>query len=58
MKVLNFDGEALSSVKSIKEVVKLVSDNEPKIVVFSSVAGVKEHLEHDALSGKIRTTPY
>lgn len=45
MKVLNFDGEALSSVKSIKEIVKLVSDNEPKVVVFSSVAGVKEHLE-------------
>ena len=49
MKIIKFDGETLSSATKMKEVVKLISDDDtPKMVVFSPVAGVTEHLERVA----------
>lgn len=45
MKVCKFNGAAISSTESLKEVAKLICDGTPRMVVFSATAGVTEHLE-------------
>lgn len=45
MKVYKFGGTSLGSVERMKNVAKLICDNQPKIVVLSATAGTTDHLE-------------
>ena len=44
MKVLKFGGTSLASAEKIRSVVELISDDEPKIVVLSAMAGTTDTL--------------
>ena len=39
MNVLKFGGTSVGSAQRIQEVAKLISDNQPKIVVLSAMSG-------------------
>lgn len=45
MKVCKFGGTSLGSVERMKNVAKLISDNQPKVVVLSATSGTTDHLE-------------
>ena len=44
MKVLKFGGTSVGSAQKMRSVVELISDNEPKIVVLSAMAGTTDSL--------------
>lgn len=45
MKIFKFGGTSLGSVERMKNVAKLISDKQPKVVVLSATAGTTDHLE-------------
>ena len=44
MKVLKFGGTSVGSAERIRNVAKLISDNQPKIVVLSAMSGTTNTL--------------
>ena len=44
MKVLKFGGTSVGSAQRMKEVAKLITDGEQKIVVLSAMSGNNEHI--------------
>ena len=51
MNVLKFGGTSVGSAQRIQEVAKLISDNQPKIVVLSAMSGHDQHVSrHHQLS--------
>ena len=59
MKVLKFGGTSVGSAQRMKEVAKLITDGERKIVVLSAMSGTTNTLVEisDYLYKKIRKVP-